>query len=263
MLLLALAGVGVSFCLYWYMPVQSWSPRHVGKASRPTRGGQKRKKRGAISMPIPCHAITPRRFSPRSGRDAARLGLSRPAQTAIVDDGIVGQHGHDAPAQPLVAHAADPLVADDHAAVLAALAAGHAVAEAQQRLGRHDAGLSQAPLDPALVHHAVGRPHPPAEVRLELGDGERVRDQLQRRRGRQPRAVLGEEVQRRREVGRVRRRRRQVQRQQGMVDGRRCAFRVVGLRRLRVRLPRRGRRRVLRLVDAIAVSRRPGSVRAS
>lgn len=81
---------------------------------------------------------------------------------------VVGQRGDDAAAQALMAHAAHPLVADDHPAVAPGLPARHAVAQKQQRLARHQLRLPQPRDDPARIDGRVGRADPALEVRLQV-----------------------------------------------------------------------------------------------
>lgn len=135
-------------------------------------------------------------------------------------DRVIRQHGHDAPADALMAHAADPLLADDHPPVPAALPAGDAVAQEQERLAREQRRLAQARHHARPVDGRVGGAHAAAEVRLELRDGERVRHQGEGRRGGQAGAVFGEEVERRLEVRAVLWRGFQVEGEEDVVDGR-------------------------------------------
>lgn len=147
--------------------------------------------------------------SPAGLPQSIRLGARRPAQTAIVDDGVVRQHGNDASAHPhptgqlLVAHDAMPFVCDDDMAVPTALPSRLAVSELQ--LGGHGYALcfAQPCHDPGLVDEAVGGSYPPAEVCLEGADGEIIGDQPECRRGREAGAVLGQQIQRWIEVGLV------------------------------------------------------------
>ena len=127
-----------------------------------------------ISHPIPA-APTP------SSRHLRGPTGPRPRQTTIVHDTVVRHHCNDAPAKPLMADAAHPLIADGHAPVLPALAAGGAVAEQEEGLAGDEPRPPQPGDDARVVDDAVGGAHPPPEVRFELGDGKRVRDEGKRR----------------------------------------------------------------------------------
>lgn len=134
-----------------------------------------------------------------------------------MDDGIVRQHGNDAPAHPhpasqlLVAHDAVPFVCDYDMAVPTALPSRLAVSELQ--LGGHGDALcfAQPCHDPGLVNEAVGGSYSSAEICLERADGEVIGDQPECRRGGEARAVLGQQIQRWLEVGLVGWRRLQIE----------------------------------------------------
>lgn len=134
--------------------------------------------------------------------------------------GTVGQHGHHAPADALVANTAHAVLADDDAAVAPALAAGDAVAEEQQRLAGEEGGLAEPRDDAGPVDGAVGAAHAPAEVGGQLGDGQRVRHERQGRGGWQAGAMPREQVERRLEIGRMLGRRCEVKGEERVVDGR-------------------------------------------
>lgn len=93
---------------------------------------------------------------------------------------VIRQHGNDAPAQPLVAHAAYPLIADDHAPVAPTLPAADAVAQEEEGLARDELGLAQPGNHAALIDCAVGGADAATEVGFEIADWNAVWDEGER-----------------------------------------------------------------------------------
>lgn len=122
----------------------------------------------ASSSTIPPPASDLRRQrtpDPDTSSDPTGPGSSS-SQTPVMHHAVIGQHGDHALPQALMADPAHPLLPNHHPPVPPALAARHAVAEQQQRLGRDELRLPQPRDDPRLVDNAVSAAHAPAEVRL-------------------------------------------------------------------------------------------------
>lgn len=134
-------------------------------------------------------------------------------------DRVIRQHSNDAPAQPLVTHAADALVANDHAPIAPALSALDAVTKKKEGLARDELGLAQPRDHAALVDRAVGGADAPAEVGLEIADGDGVRDEGEGGGCGEAGAVFGEEVEGGWEVGFVGVWWCEVEGEEGVIDG--------------------------------------------
>lgn len=99
--------------------------------------------------------------------------LAHTVQTSVMHHRVIRTHGNDAAPEALVTNAADSFIRDDDAAVATPIMARHAVAEEERGLGVHDLALAQAGYDARFVDDGVCGADPAAEVRFQLGDGER------------------------------------------------------------------------------------------
>lgn len=130
---------------------------------------------------------------------------------------VLGKHVDHTSAQSLVAHATDALLGHIHMASTST-AAPNTLAQSELSLHLQIARLAQTRHDPGLVEYGIGRSHSSFEVEFQIAHRKGCGDQLQRRFGRQTRAVFGENGQCRAILGLVPVWGCEVEGEQGQVD---------------------------------------------